>query len=179
MMVLVVLAGTFVVAWLIPSRRHRRRPPPDAARVAMATAMTFTGVSHVVKPAPFVQHLPDFVPGRERVIFGTGILEMLFGVGLAAPSRWRREVALALAAYLLAVFPANVYVAATGVQIEGLPGASHPWLRLPFQFVYIAWTFWAVPGAWQLARTRARQLRDAAAPALRSREPLPVAARTS
>jgi uncharacterized membrane protein len=132
----------------------------------MATAMTFTGVSHIVKPAPFVQHLPDFVPGRERVIFGTGILEMLFGVGLAAPSRRRREVALALAAYLLAVFPANVYVAATGVRIEGLPGASHPWVRLPFQFVYIAWTFWAVPGSWQLARTRARQIRDEAAPLL-------------
>jgi uncharacterized membrane protein len=170
MMVLVVLAGTFVVAWLIPSRRHRRRPPPDAARVAVATAMGFTGVSHVVKPAPFVQHLPDFVPGRERVIFGTGILEMLFGVGLAAPSRWRREVALALAAYLLAVFPANVYVAASGVQIEGLPGASHPWLRLPFQFVYIAWTFWAVPGSWQLARTRARQIREEAVPLLLRRE---------
>jgi uncharacterized membrane protein len=170
MMVSVVLAGTFLVAWLFPSRRHRRRPPPDAARVAMATAMTFTGVSHVVKPAPFVQHLPDFVPGRERVILGTGILEMLFGVGLAAPSRRRREVAIALAAYLLAVFPANVYVAATGVRIEGLPGASHPWLRLPFQFLYIAWTFWAVPGSWQLARTRARQLRDEAAPLLRRRE---------
>ena len=79
------------------------------------------------------------------------------------PSRWRREIAIALAAYLVAVFPANVYVAATGVRIEGLPGASHPWLRLPLQGVYIAWTFWAVPGAWQLARTRVEQLRAVAA----------------
>jgi uncharacterized membrane protein len=179
MMVLVVLAGTYVVARLIPTRLHGRRPPPDAARVAMATAMEFTGVSHLVNPKPFVQHLPAFVPARERLIFGTGLLEMLFGVGLAAPSRWRREVALALAAYLLAVFPANVYVAAAGVRIEGLPGASHPWLRLPFQFVYIAWTFWAVPGAWQLARTRAAQLRDATARALPSRERVLAGTRTS
>jgi uncharacterized membrane protein len=109
-----------------------------------------------------VQHLPDVVPAREQIIFGTGLLEILFGVGLAAPSRWRREVALALAAYLIAVFPANVYVAVSGTRIEGLPGASHPWLRLPFQGVYIAWAFWAVPGSWDLARTRARQLRGAA-----------------
>ena len=145
-MVLVALAATYVLARLLPSRSHRRRPPPDAARVAMATAMAFTGVSHLVNPKPFVQHLPAFVPAREQVILGTGLLEMLFGAGLAAPSRRRREVALALAAYLIAVFPANVYVAATGKRIEGLPGASHPWLRLPFQGVYVAWAFWAVPG---------------------------------
>lgn len=162
-MVLVVLAATYVVARLLPTRSRRRRPPPDAARIAMSTAMAFTGVSHVVNPKPFVQHLPDFLPAREQVIFGTGLLEMLFGVGLAAPSRRRREVAIALAAYLIAVFPANVYVAATGKRIEGLPGASHPWLRLPFQAVYVAWSFWAVPGSWELARTRARQLRVAVA----------------
>jgi uncharacterized membrane protein len=178
MMVLVVLAATYLVARLIPSRMHGRRPPPDAARVAMATAMAFTGVSHIVNPKPFVQHLPEFVPARERLILGTGFLEMLFGAGLAAPSRWRREVALALVAYLLAVFPANVYVAAAGVRIEGLPGASHPWLRLPFQFVYIAWTFWAVPGAWQLARTRAAQVRGAAARPARERAESPAVAGT-
>jgi uncharacterized membrane protein len=166
MMVLLVLAVAYVAARLFPSRQEGGRPPTDAARVAMASAMTFTGVSHVVNPKPFVQHLPDFVPGREEVILGTGLLEGLFGVALATPHRWRREVALALAAYLIAVFPANVYVAGRGVRIEGLPGASHPWLRLPFQFVYIAWTFWAVPGSWELARTRARQLRDEAAPLL-------------
>jgi len=166
-MVLVVLAATYVVARLLPSRSHGRRPPPDAARVAMATTMAFTGVSHVVNPQPFVQHLPDVVPAREEVIFVTGLLEMLFGVGLAAPSRRRREVALALAAYLIAVFPANVYVAATGKRIEGLPGASHPWLRLPLQGVYVAWAFWAVPGSWELARTRAQQLRGAAVRAAR------------
>jgi uncharacterized membrane protein len=171
MMLLVVLAGVYAIARLIPSRLHRRRPPPDAARVAMATAMAFSGVTHVVEPAPFVQHLPDFMPARERVIFWTGLLEVLFGVGLAAPSRRRREVALALAAYLIAVFPANVYVAATGVRIEGLPGASHPWLRLPVQFVYIAWTFWAVPGAWQLARARGQQLRAATSQHTANREP--------
>jgi uncharacterized membrane protein len=158
MMVLVVLAGTYVLARLLPSRRGRSSP--DAARVAMATAMGMAGASHLANPRPFVQHLPEFVPARERVILGTGLLEMLFGAALAAPTRRRREIALALAAYLIAVFPANVYVAAAGVRIEGLPGASHPWMRLPLQAVYVAWTFWAVPGTWRLMCDRAEQLRD-------------------
>ncbi|MGK5170168.1 DoxX family protein [Geodermatophilus sp. CPCC 205761] len=158
-MVLAFLAGTYVLARLVPSRRGRRSSP-DAARAAMATAMAAAGASHLADPQPFVQHLPEFVPARERVILGTGLLEMLLGAGLAAPTRRRREIALALAAYLLAVFPANVYVAVAGVRIEGLPGASHPWLRLPLQAVYVAWTFWAVPGAWELMLDRARRLRN-------------------
>jgi uncharacterized membrane protein len=162
MMVLVVLVGTYLLARLIPGR-HGRRSSPDAARTAMTTAMVFAGVSHLANPKPFVQHLPEFVPARERVIFGTGLIEMVLGAGLAAPTRWRRDFALALAAYLIAVFPANVYVALAGVKVEGLPGASHPWLRLPLQAVYIAWTFWAVPGAWESARTRAHGLRTALA----------------
>jgi uncharacterized membrane protein len=158
MMVLVVLAGTYVLARLLPSRRGRSSA--DAARVAMATAMGVAGASHLANPRPFVQHLPAFVPARERIILGTGVLEMLLGAALAAPTRRRREIALVLAAYLIAVFPANVYVAVAGVRIEGLPGASHPWMRLPLQAVYVAWTFWAVPGTWQLMRDRAGQLRD-------------------
>jgi uncharacterized membrane protein len=159
MMVLVVLVGTYALARLVPTRAAGRRPPPDAARVAMTTAMCFAGVSHIVDPRPFVQHLPASVPGRERIILGTGLLEILLGAGLAAPTRRRREIALALAAYLVAVFPANVYVAVSGVRIEGLPGASHSRLRLPLQAVYVAWVFWAVPGAWELARARARRPR--------------------
>jgi uncharacterized membrane protein len=159
MMVLVVLAGTYVLARLLPWP-GRSSPPSDAARVAMATAMGFAGAGHLARPEPFVQHLPGFVPARERIILVTGVLELLLGAGLAVPHRRRREVALALAAYLVAVFPANVYVAAAGVEVEGLPGASHPWLRLPLQAVYVAWAFWAVPGSWELARTRARQLQQ-------------------
>ena len=161
MMVLVVLAGTYVLARLLPSRRGRSSA--DAARVAMATAMGVAGASHLANPRPFVQHLPAFVPARERVILGTGLLEMLLGAALAAPTRRRREIALVLAAYLIAVFPANVYVAVAGVRIEGLPGASHPWIRLPLQAVYVAWTFWAVPGTWRLMRDRTGQLCDALA----------------
>ena len=88
----------------------------------------------------------------------TGVIEILLGAGLVAWHDRRRDVALALVAYLVAVFPANVYVAVAGVSADNL-GGGDPWARLPFQAVYIAWVFWAVPGVSDHARSRAPRLR--------------------
>jgi hypothetical protein len=49
-----------------------------------------------------------------------------------------------------------VYVAMTDVPAEDL-GGGNPWLRLPFQAVYIAWVLWAVPGALEPLRAIGRR----------------------
>jgi uncharacterized membrane protein len=157
MLVFGVLVIAFVVAVLVPSRRGRR-PARDAGRLAMAVAMVFAGVSHFAMPDPFVQHLPEWVPSRLSVIYATGALEVLLGLGLLGPARYRPAVALALVAYLIAVFPANVYVAVADVPVEGQPGGPYPWLRLPFQALYIAWIVWSVPGVLDAARQGASAL---------------------
>ena len=146
MILLVVLVVVLLIALLVP-RRGGRRTPRDAARVAMV----FSGVSHFATPDAFVRLLPAFVPGREALILLTGGIEILLGVGLLTPPRWRRQIALVLVGYLVAVFPANVYVAVAGISLEGL-GGGNPWLRLPFQAVYIAWVLWAVPDLLEPAR---------------------------
>jgi uncharacterized membrane protein len=156
MIIFAVLVVLFVIAVLVPARGGRRSSR-DAARLAMAGAMVFSGVSHFADTAAFVQLLPGFVPAREPLILATGVIEILLGVGLVARRR-RREVASILVAYLVAVFPANVYVAVAGVPVEGL-GGGNPWLRLPFQVIYIGWVLWAVPGAFEPARDLLRRLR--------------------
>jgi uncharacterized membrane protein len=165
MILFAVLIGVFVIAMLIPAR-GRRRASRDAARLAMAVAMVFSGVSHFADTAAFTQLLPEFVPGRTPLILATGVLEILLGAGLLAP-RWRREVALLLVAYLIAVFPANIYVAVADVPLEGL-GGGNPWLRLPFQAIYIAWVLWAVPGAFQPARDLVARMRGSTGGAVRT-----------
>lgn len=152
MILFAVLVVGFLIALLL------RRPARDAARLAMALTMVFAGVSHFADPAAFVQLLPEWVPSREALVLATGVIEVLLGVGLVGPRRWRREIALVLVAYLVAVFPANVYVAVAGVPIDGL-GGGDPWLRLPFQAVYIAWVFWAVPGVLEPVRAVLRRVR--------------------
>ena len=155
---LVILAGGFGVALIVPSREGRRSVR-DAARLAMAAAMAFAGASHFAIPEPFVQHLPDWVPYRLVVIYATGAVEVLLGAGLVGPARWRRHVALALAAYLVAVFPGNIHVAVAGVDVDGQPGGIYPWLRLAFQPVFIWWALWSTPdetGYWDQRRLHTR-----------------------
>ena len=121
MLFLAVLLAAFVVVWFIPSH-GRRRSVRDAARVAMALAFVVAGASHLLMPTPFVQHLPTWVPARHALIYLTGLLEIAGGLGLLGPRRWQRPVAALIALYLVAVFPANVYVAVAHVAVDGQPG---------------------------------------------------------
>lgn len=134
-----LIIGTALTAALQGARRSAR----GAARVGLAIAMVVAGISHWLNPVPFLQHLPPWVPVPEVLIFATGVLEVLLGLALLLRPPWRRRAGVALAAFLVAVFPANVYVAVAGVDVDGLPGGWYPWLRLPFQILFVAWALWS------------------------------------
>ena len=156
MLFLAVLLAAFAVAWVPPSH-GRRRSVRDAARVAMALAFIVAGAAHLLMPTPFVQHLPTWVPARHALVYLTGLLEMAGGLGLLGPRRWHRPVAALIALYLVAVFPANVYVAVANVAVDGQPGGVYPWLRLPFQALFIVWVLWsthALPSGHRVRGTR-------------------------
>lgn len=141
MVFLVVLVVMYVATWLIPPRS--RWTPQARWRVALALAMTVAGITHLVMPTPFLQHLPEWAPMRSAVVFISGLVEIAFGVALLLPISWRPKIGWALAAYLVAVFPGNIYVAIAGVDVQGQPGGIYPWARLLLQplFVWLAlWT---------------------------------------
>jgi uncharacterized membrane protein len=142
MLFLIVLAVATAVAVLVHRlrRRHGLREP---ARVGMAAAMMFAGVSHWLMPVPFIQHVPPFIPAAEAVVLATGVVEVLLGAALLTPPPWRRRAGLLLAVYLVAVFPGNLYVALSGIDVQGQPGGWHPWARLPLQALFIAWALWS------------------------------------
>ncbi len=173
MIFLVVLALATLLAaavlWMSGQRSARR-----AALLGMATAMVFAGAAHWLMPTPFVQHLPPWVPAAEALVLVTGVIEVGLGAALLRRT-WQRRAGLALAAYLVAVFPANVYVAVAGVDVDGQPGGWYPWLRLPFQVLFVAWALWSTE--WDR-----RQLRTAAARlvgrAPRAEEVSPVVSQT-
>ena len=138
MIFLLALIGATLVAAVLPARfgpRSTRR----ATRLGMAAAMVFAGAAHWTMPTPFIQHLPSWVPAAETLILLTGGIEVALGAALLTRQPWRRFAGLALAVYLVAVFPSNVYVAIAAVQVDGLPGGWYPWLRLPLQVLFIAW----------------------------------------
>jgi len=139
-LIVLTIATAGVAAVLALARTFSTRL---AARAGMAIAMAFAGVSHLLLPTPFVQHLPTWVPMREELIFVTGLLEITLGAALLLRQPQRRWAGLALAGYLLAVFPSNIYVAVAEVDVDGQPGGAYPWLRLPFQLLFIAWALWS------------------------------------
>jgi uncharacterized membrane protein len=133
----------------------RRLDVRSSARIGMAIAMIFAGAAHLLMPTPFLQHLPPWTPFAEAIIVLTGLIEIGFGAALLVLSPpWRRRTGLALAAYLVAVFPGNLYVAVAGIDVDGQPGGWYPWLRLPVQAILIAWALWSTRPA---AHTPARQ----------------------
>lgn len=138
MLFMTVLVMATAGAWLLGRRRSTWR---DHVRRGFGAAMVVAGLSHLVRPEPFLQHLPDWMPLPDATVAITGVIEMVLGILLYRPHLMRERVGLALAAYLVAVFPANVYVAIENIDVQGQPDGPYPWLRLPLQalFVFLAW----------------------------------------
>jgi len=118
----------------------------DNAAVATGLTFVFTGVSHFFIPDKFMEMMPPFIPAPLLMVYVSGFLEILGGIGLIIP-RTRRAAAWGLILLLLAVFPANIYTALKNVQLGGF--MSYPvyqWLRLPMQIVLIWWVWWTANG---------------------------------
>ncbi|WP_256028392.1 MauE/DoxX family redox-associated membrane protein [Natronomonas aquatica] len=122
---------------------HRFKRP---LRYAMAVLYVIAGVMHFLVPEVYVQIIPPVLPGPLVLVYFSGIAEIALGLGLLHP-RTRRLAAWGLIGLLIAIFPANVYMATSGVVIEGTPGSGDPseivrWGRLPLQAVLVAWAWW-------------------------------------
>ena len=116
---------------------------PFVIRLVLAALFVAAGGAHFRTPEPFVKIVPPFLPSPYVLVYVSGIFEILGGLGILVPAT-RLIAAWGLIALLLAVFPANIYMATAGVKIGGFP--SQPWMawaRLPFQFVLIGLVYWA------------------------------------
>ncbi len=95
---------------------------------------------HFRKPALFLKAVPPYLPYPMPAVLISGFFEILGGIGIALP-KTRRAAGLGLIALLAAVFPANVYMAMDSARFAPIPLVVL-WLRLPLQFVLIAWVNW-------------------------------------
>lgn len=140
MLFFLVLLVVYGSTWLLPRRLVDGR---DRWRLALAGAMVIAGVMHLVQPDPFVQHLPTWVPERELLVAVSGLVEIGLGLAIAFPHAHRELAGVLLGLFLVAVFPANVYVAVAGIDVEGQPGGLYPWLRLGFQPLFVWLAVWS------------------------------------
>ena len=128
------------------------------ARLAAAILFLSAGVLHLRRPDPFVKIVPPFLPWPLALVYVSGIAEIAGGAGLLfAPLR--RAAAWGLTALLIAVFPANVYMALDRVQVTSAPLPDWLlWARLPLQAGLIWWVLWCT----RLSQAEARASQQAA-----------------
>ncbi len=119
-------------------------------RLLLAALFVFAGTIHLRDPEVFLPVMPPWIPFHLACIEISGVFELLGGVGLLIPARSIQFLAgWGLALLLIAVFPANIYMAMARVQVPGLH--LQPWMewaRLPLQPLLIVAVLW-VTRAWR------------------------------
>jgi uncharacterized membrane protein len=88
---------------------------------------------HLLRPAAFLPLLPAWVPRPALLVMLTGLPELAGAVGLFFVAT-RRPAAAWLAVFMIAVFPANIYVAGEKVGPLAMPGVP---VRTAMQAAYI------------------------------------------
>jgi uncharacterized membrane protein len=115
--------------------------PKRVALLLLAAAFVYAGVTHFTRPEFFVAIVPPYLPAPLLLVYLSGVAEIAGGVGVLIP-RLRRLAGWGLLALLVAVYPANIHMALNPEQFPQMtPTALY--VRLPFQFVFAAWVWWA------------------------------------
>jgi uncharacterized membrane protein len=111
------------------------------ARRVLSIFFIVAGAMHFVAPGIYIRIVPPDLPSPALIVLLSGIAEIAGGLGLLFPLT-RRAAAWGLILLLIAVFPANIYMAAAHLPFSGVFGKSWlQWLRLPLQFPLIYWTW--------------------------------------
>ena len=98
------------------------------------------GIKHFTDLDWFMQIMPPYLPYHKELVYISGLFEILFGLMLLFENT-RYIAGWGLILLLIAVFPANIYLAQTnGSAMNTTPIIA--WGRLPFQAVFIALAYW-------------------------------------
>ena len=111
-------------------------------KILLAVLMVLAGSSHFFADGVYLKIYPPLLPYPATMVYFTGVAEILGGIGLLIP-RVSQAAAWGFVLLFIAVYPANINMAVNHIQIDNIPdGNWFQTIRLPFQFVLIAWAWW-------------------------------------
>ena len=107
-----------------------------------AICYALAGTLHFVKTDAYLRIMPPYIPWHVFMVRASGVFEILGGLGLLVPQT-RRPAAWGLVALLIAVFPANIYMATNPLEAgaESIAPLLR-WGRLALQPLLIWWVLW-------------------------------------
>lgn len=100
------------------------------------------GTAHFTATEAFAAIVPPPLPFKREIVWLTGAMELVFALGLLIP-KTRRLTGWLLSAFLLAVLPANIYMALAHIPMGALDSPAALWGRVALQFPLIALVLWA------------------------------------
>ena len=107
--------------------------------IGLAAFFINIGINHFVNPDFYLSIMPPAFPMHAEAVYVSGFFEVLGGICVLIP-RLRKIAGWGLVALLVAVYPANIYMAITPEAFTDFPVALL-YVRLVFQFVFFYWAF--------------------------------------
>jgi uncharacterized membrane protein len=141
---LIVLISIFLVSIFIIKLISQKYDLLLSARIGMCAMLIFTAIGHFAFTKGMAMMIPPIIPSKNEIIYLTGLLEILLGIGLLIPklsvySGW------VLIALFIVLLPANIYSAIKHIDYQKGTfdgnGLNYLWFRIPLQILFIIWTY--------------------------------------
>ena len=101
------------------------------------------GIMHFVEVNSFAAIVPPLLPFPKLIVWVTGLMEIAFAIGLLLP-KYRKLSGFWLAPFLLAVLPANIYMAMYNIPMgDTVASPTALWVRVALQFPLILLILWS------------------------------------
>jgi uncharacterized membrane protein len=108
-------------------------------RVVLPAALFLTsGILHFARPGLYLSIVPPQLGHAATLVAISGVAEIAGGLGLLIPAT-RSAAGIGLIALLLAVWPANWYMALAADRFADVAPAWVLWVRVPVQVLLIWW----------------------------------------
>ena len=104
----------------------------------MGLGYIWVGISHFYNTDFFLKIMPPSFPFHVESVYLSGFFEIIFGMGIMIKF-FRKYASWGLILLLIAVYPANIYLAFNEVAQNkiGISSFMASWVRLPIQFILI------------------------------------------
>ncbi len=105
----------------------------------LAAFFIYFGIDHFINPDFYLSIMPPLFPLHEEAVYISGFFEIAGGIGVLIP-RFRKIAGWGLFALLIAVYPANIYMAIFPEVFPDIP-IEMLYFRLALQFLFFYWAY--------------------------------------
>ena len=107
--------------------------------LGLSVFFIYFGVDHFINPDFYLSIMPPSFPLHLEAVYISGLFEILGGIGVLL-SKTRKLAGWGLFVLLIAVYPANIYMALTPEAFPEIP-LSALYFRLVLQFLFFYWAY--------------------------------------